>query len=167
MAEEQGRYGVSTKMLAVALEMVPAVLFEHGTHEQRLQHLPKVLRGEEAWCQLLSEPDAGSDLTNVQTMATPVDGGWTVTGQKVWTSNAITADYALLLARTDRSSPGREGVSCFALAMDQDGVDVRPLRQMSGGYHFNEVFLDGAFVPEDGSASATSAVASPSCARCS
>ena len=150
VAEEQGRYGVSTKMLAVALEMLPPILFEHGTHEQRLEHLPKALRGETAWCQLLSEPDAGSDLTNVQTLATPVDGGWSVSGQKVWTSNAVTADHALLLARTDRSLPGREGVSCFALAMDQEGVEVRPLRQMSGGYHFNEVFLDGAFAPEDG-----------------
>ena len=150
VAEEQGRYGVSTKMLAVALEMLPPILFEHGTHEQRLEHLPPVLRGEASWCQLLSEPDAGSDLTNVQTAATPVDGGWSVSGQKVWTSNAVTADHAVLLARTDRSQPGREGVTCFAVAMDQDGVEVRPLRQMSGGYHFNEVFLDAAFVPEDG-----------------
>ena len=150
VAEEQGRYGVSTKMLAVALEMMPPVLFEHGTDEQRLEHLPRILRGEAAWCQLLSEPDAGSDLTNVQTFATPVDGGWSVTGQKVWTSNAVTADHALLLARSDRSLPGREGISAFALTMDQDGVDVRPLRQMSGGYHFNEVFLDHAFVPETG-----------------
>jgi alkylation response protein AidB-like acyl-CoA dehydrogenase len=129
--------------------MVPPVLVEHGTHDQRLRHLPEIVRGDEAWCQLLSEPDAGSDLTNVQTHATPVAGGWTVTGQKVWTSNAVSADFALLLARTDRSQPGRAGTSCFALAMRQDGVTVRPLRQMSGGYHFNEVFLDEAFVPED------------------
>lgn len=149
VAEEQARYGVSTKMLAIALEMAPPVLLQHGTHEQRLRHLPRIVRGEEAWCQLLSEPDAGSDLTNVQTFAAPVDGGgWTVSGQKVWTSGATSADFALLLARTDRSTPGRGGISCFALDMRQPGVVVRPLRQMSGGYHFNEVFLDGAQLAE-------------------
>ena len=148
IAEEQTRYGVSTKMLAIALEMVPPVLLEHGTDEQCRAHLPVIVRGDEAWCQLLSEPDAGSDLGNVQTLASPADGGWTVSGQKVWTSGAVSADYALLLARTDRSDPGRGGVSFFALDMRQAGVTVRPLRQMSGGYHFNEVFLDDAFVPE-------------------
>jgi alkylation response protein AidB-like acyl-CoA dehydrogenase len=146
VAEEQAGYGVSTKMLAIALEMVPPVLVRHGTEEQRLEHLPRIARGDEAWCQLLSEPDAGSDLTNVQTHAAadPATGGWTVTGQKVWTSGATSADFALLLARTARDRPGRDGVSCFALRMDQPGVEVRPLRQMSGAYHFNEVFLDGA-----------------------
>jgi len=148
VAEEQATFGVSTKMLAIALEMAPPVLLEFGSHELRLAHLPKVVRGEESWCQLLSEPDAGSDLGNVQALATPVDGGWSVSGQKVWTSGAVSADFALLVARSDRQSPGRAGVSCFVLDMAQDGVDVRPLRQMSGGYHFNEVFLDEAFVPE-------------------
>lgn len=150
VAEEQARYGVSTKMLAVALEMLPPVLFAHGTHMQRLTHLPRVVRGEESWCQLLSEPDAGSDLASVTTLATPVPGGWSVSGQKVWTSGAGSSAFALLIARTDRAVPGRAGLSCFAMAMDQPGVQVRPLRQMSGGYHFNEVFLDGALVPESG-----------------
>lgn len=150
VAEVQGRYGVSTKLMAVALEMLPPVLFAHGTHEQRREHLPRVVRGDESWCQLLSEPDAGSDLTSVTTTAVPVDGGWTVAGQKVWTSGAITSDFALLIARTDRSQPGRGGLSCLALPMSQPGVEVRPLRQLSGAYHFNEVFLDGAFVPEAG-----------------
>ena len=77
--------------VAIALEMVPPVLLRHGTHEQRLEHLPRIVRGDEAWCQLLSEPDAGSDLTNVQTSATPTSGGWTITGQKVWTSGAAAA----------------------------------------------------------------------------
>ena len=147
---EQARYGVSTKTLAIAVEMLPAVLFAHGTHEQRATHLPKVIRGEESWCQLLSEPDAGSDLAGVRTLATPAEGGWSVTGQKVWTSGAGSSDHALLVARTDRSVPGRGGLSCFAMAMSQPGVVVRPLRQLSGAYHFNEVFLDGAFVPEEG-----------------
>jgi len=150
VAEEQARYGVSTKMLAVALEMLPPVLFAHGSDELRTAHLPEVLRGEQSWCQLLSEPDAGSDLASVATLAAPVAGGWAVSGQKVWTSGAGSADHALLVARTDRAVPGRRGISCFALSMHQPGVEVRPLRQMSGGFHFNEVFLDGAFVPHAG-----------------
>ncbi|MFC5748328.1 acyl-CoA dehydrogenase family protein [Actinomadura rugatobispora] len=150
VAEEQARWGVSTKMFAVALEMVPAVLFAHGTHEQRVTHLPPILRGEHGWCQLLSEPGAGSDLGGAQTRASAVDGGWSVTGQKVWTSHAGSAQFALLIARTGTREERSAGLSCFVLDMAQPGVDVRPLRQMSGGYHFNEVFLDDAFVPESG-----------------
>ena len=131
-------------MLSIALEMVPPVLRDHGTEEQRQRLLPPIARGESAWCQLLSEPDAGSDLTAISTFAAADGEGWTVSGQKVWTSGATAADHALLLARTDRDAPGRAGVSCFALRMDQPGVEVRPLRQFSGAYHFNEVFLDGA-----------------------
>ena len=149
VVDEQSRYGVSTKMFAISLEMLPPVLFRHGTHEQRLRHLPQVLRGDEVWCQLLSEPEAGSDLANVRTLATPVDGGWTVTGQKVWTSSAGVATFALLIARTDPSQPRHAGLSWFAVDMSQPGVEVRPLRQMSGAYHFNEVFLDDVFVPAE------------------
>lgn len=148
IAEEQSRFGVSTKMLAIALEMLPPVLFAHGTHEQRERYLPAVVRGEQSWCQLLSEPNAGSDLGSATTFATKVPGGWSVTGQKVWTSGAGSSDYALLVARTDREAAGRAGLSCFAMAMAQPGVEVRPLHQMSGGYHFNEVFLDDVFVDE-------------------
>ncbi|MDT3446675.1 MULTISPECIES: acyl-CoA dehydrogenase family protein [unclassified Pseudofrankia] len=151
VAAEQARWGVSTKMFAVGLEMVPAVLFAHGTPEQRATYLPPVLRGEHSWCQLLSEPGAGSDLASVQTKATPRDdGGWSVTGQKVWTSNAGCSEYALLIARTGRREDGRAGLSCFVLELAKLGVDIRPLRQMSGGYHFNEVFLDEVAVPAAG-----------------
>ncbi len=146
IAEEQTNFGVSTKLFAIALEMLPPVLFTYGTHEQRVEHLPRVLRGEASWCQLLSEPDAGSDLGSVRTTATPVDGGWKVSGQKVWTSGAGGADFALLLARSS-NEPSRKGLSCFALDMKHPGVQVRPLRQLSGGYHFNEVFLADVFVP--------------------
>ena len=143
----QSQYGVSTKMAAVALEMLPAVLFEHGTHEQRLTHLPPVVRGDEGWCQLLSEPDAGSDLGSVRTSAVAVADGWSVRGQKVWTSGAGCASFALLLARTEPDVAGTAGLSCLILDMSDPGVRVQPLRQMSGGYHFNEVFLDDVFVP--------------------
>jgi alkylation response protein AidB-like acyl-CoA dehydrogenase len=149
VAEEQARFGVSTKMFAVSLEMLPPVLFAFGTDAQRRVHLPRVVRGEEIWCQLLSEPDAGSDLGSARTAAKPVDGGWIVNGQKVWTSGAGGADYALLIARTDPNVAGGGGLSCLALDMSAAGVQVRPLRQMSGGYHFNEVFLTDVFVPAE------------------
>ncbi len=149
IADVQGRYGVSTKVLAVALEMLPPVLMAHGSHPQRLRYLPAVLAGEETWCQLLSEPDAGSDLGSAKTYARAVDGGWAVTGQKVWTSGAGTADFALLIARTNLDTPGQAGLSCLVVDMSVPGVEVRPLRQMSGAYHFNEVFLQDVLVPSD------------------
>jgi alkylation response protein AidB-like acyl-CoA dehydrogenase len=137
-------------MFAVSLEMLPPVLFAYGTDAQRRTHLPRVVRGEEIWCQLLSEPDAGSDLGSARTAAHQVDGGWVVNGQKVWTSGAGGADYALLIARTDPTVMGGAGLSCLAVDMTTPGVLVRPLRQMSGGYHFNEVFLTDVFVPAEG-----------------
>ena len=149
IAQVKAAYGVSTKVLAVGLEMLPPVLFVHGSHEQRLRYLPLALRGEETWCQLLSEPDAGSDLGSAKSFAAPVTGGWSVSGQKVWTSGAGTSDFALLIARSDRETSGMSGLSCFLMSMRQPGVEVRPLRQMSGAYHFNEVFLQDAFVPEE------------------
>jgi alkylation response protein AidB-like acyl-CoA dehydrogenase len=149
IAQVKAGYGVSTKVLAVGLEMLPPVLFVHGSHEQRLRYLPPSVRGEETWCQLLSEPDAGSDLGSAKSFADPVSGGWSVSGQKVWTSGAGTSDFALLIARTDREVAGMGGLSCFLMDMTQPGVEVRPLRQMSGAYHFNEVFLEDAFVPEE------------------
>jgi alkylation response protein AidB-like acyl-CoA dehydrogenase len=149
IAEVQAGFGVSTKVLSIGLEMLPPVLFHHGSHEQRLSHLHSVLTGRETWCQLLSEPDAGSDLGSVKTSAVPRPGGWSVSGQKVWTSGAGTRDFALLVARTDSDAPGFAGLSCLILDMSEPGVEVRPLRQMSGAYHFNEVFLNEVFVPEE------------------
>ncbi len=149
VAEVQAGFGVSTKVLSIGLEMLPPVLFRHGRHEQRLRHLPSVLTGQETWCQLLSEPDAGSDLGSVTTFAAPGPHGWKVSGQKVWTSGAGTSDFALLIARTDRDVPGFAGLSCLILDMSEPGVEVRPLRQMSGAYHFNEVFLNEVFVAEE------------------
>ena len=141
VAEEQSRYGVSTKILSIGLQMASSVLFRHGTEDQRVAHLPAIVRGDEVWCQLFSEPDAGSDLPNIGTRAIPSPEGWVVTGQKVWTSGATVSDFGMALARTDPGSSGRRGVSCFIVDMHAPGVEVRPLRQMSGGYHFNEVFL--------------------------
>ena len=142
--------GVSTKFLAVALEMLPAVLFAHGTAGQRPRHLPNVHAGRR---DLVPAPVRAR--RRLRPRQHPHDGAAgrrrvVVNGQKVWTSGAGIANFALLIARSDPESSRQTGVSCFALDMSDPGVEVRPLRQMSGGYHFNEVFLDGVFVPDDG-----------------
>ena len=126
----------------------PPALFAHGTEEQRLRYLPPIVRNEEVWCQLFSEPGSGSDLASLATRAVRDGDDWVVTGQKVWTTWAHLADFAVLLARTDPGVPKREGITYFLLDLHQPGVDVRPLRHMGGEVDFNEVFLDGASVPD-------------------
>jgi alkylation response protein AidB-like acyl-CoA dehydrogenase len=132
----------------LGLNLTAAALFSHGTHEQRLRFLPKIVSAEEVWCQLFSEPGAGSDLASLSTRAVPDGDGWRVTGQKVWTTWAHLAHYGVLLARTDPDVPKRQGISYFLIAMHQPGVEVRPLRHMGGEAEFNEVYLDGAYVPD-------------------
>ncbi len=122
---------------------------EHGTPEQIQRYLPSILNGRQAWCQLFSEPNAGSDLAGLQTRATPDGGEWRVTGQKVWTSQGHAADMGMLLARTDADLPKHRGISYFALEMDQPGVEVRPLKEMTGRTFFSEVFMEDAVVADD------------------
>jgi alkylation response protein AidB-like acyl-CoA dehydrogenase len=148
-AEEQARFGVSTKVLSVGLQMAASVIREHGTDAQRSRYLLPIVRAEEIWCQLFSEPDAGSDLAGIRSQAVTTQGGWTITGQKVWTSGAGVSDLGLLLARTDPASRGRFGLSCFVVPMRSPGVEVRPLREMSGAYHFNEVFISDVDLDRD------------------
>jgi len=124
-------------------------LIVYGTAEQRERWMLPTLRGEITWCQLFSEPGAGSDLASLATRATRVEGGWRLDGQKVWTSMAADADWGICLARTDPDAPKHEGISCFMVEMRSPGVDVRPLRELTGHAMFNEVFLDGVFVPDD------------------
>ena len=121
----------------------------HATEAFKRVIVPQLLAGEVGMCLLYSEPGAGSDLAAVRTRAERVDGGWRVTGQKVWTSGAAVADYGMLIARTDWDAPKHRGISFFFLPMKQAGVDVRPLRQITDETHFNEVFIDDAFVPEE------------------
>lgn len=146
--EECDRAGAPDRLDAIGAGFAGPTLIEHGTAAQKQRFLQKILTGEELWCQLFSEPGAGSDLASLKARAVRDGEGWRIHGQKVWTSAAQIAEYAILLARTDDGERHR-GISFFVLPMRQSGVEVRPLRQMLGSSEFNEVFLDGAYVPDD------------------
>ena len=128
---------------------LPPVIM-YGTEEQQERWIPPTLRGEIIWCQLFSEPGAGSDLASLTTKATRVEGGWIINGQKVWTSMAHFADWGILLARTNPDSPKHDGISCFMVDMKHtEGLEIRPLRELTGEAMFNEVFFNDAFLPDD------------------
>ena len=134
--------------LAVAAWALPTIM-AHGTPEQTERWVGPTLRGEYIWCQLFSEPGAGSDLAALSTRAVRVDGGWSLTGQKVWTSVAQRAHWGICLARTDPDVPKHRGISYFLVDMKSPGIDIRPLREITGDALFNEVFFDECFVPDD------------------
>jgi 3-oxochol-4-en-24-oyl-CoA dehydrogenase len=134
--------------ISVAAWALPPLMV-YGTEEQQQRWIPATLRGEITWCQLFSEPGAGSDLAALTTGASRDDGGWVVNGQKVWTSMAQDADWGILLARTDPEAPKHEGISFFMLDMKTPGIDIRPLRELTGEAWFNEVFFNDVFVPDD------------------
>ena len=134
----------------VGINLVGPTLLAHGTEDQRRCWMPAILSADEIWCQLFSEPDAGSDLASLSTRAVPVDGGYVVNGRKVWTSYAQFADWGLCLARTDPDAPNRQsGISALAVDMHAEGVEIRPLVQLTGDAEFNEVFFTDVFVPAD------------------
>jgi alkylation response protein AidB-like acyl-CoA dehydrogenase len=125
------------------------VVIAHGDEAQKERYLEPILSAEEIWCQGVSEPESGSDLASLKTRAVKSDGGWKITGQKVWTTYAHEAKWCMLLARTDQDAPKHQGITYFLLDMDQAEVEVRPLRQITGEAEFNEIFLEEAFVPDE------------------
>jgi len=146
--QEQARFEADSGTFTVAIGMVGPTLIARGSEEQKERYLAKILSGEEIWCQLFSEPGAGSDLAGLGTRAaSDGGGGWIVNGQKVWTSGAHYSDYAILLARTDPDQPKHRGITYFLLDMRTPGIEVRPLRQITGAAHFNEVFLTDVHIP--------------------
>ena len=145
--QEQARFEVSSGALTIGLAMVGPTLIAWGTEDQQSRYLGPMLRGEEMWCQLFSEPGAGSDLAGLITRAELDGDAWVVNGQKVWTSMAQHSEWGILLARTDRAAPKHRGISYFLVDMKSEGVEVRPLRQIDGVAHFNEVFLTDVRIP--------------------
>ena len=146
--QEMRAAGVRAPGLAIGAWVVPA-LIQYGTKEQQERFLPPTLRAEFLWCQLFSEPGAGSDLAGLTTRAERAEGGWKITGQKIWTSLARQAAWAICIARTDPTAARHDGISYFLLDMHSPGVEVRPLREITGDSMFNQVFLDEVFVPDD------------------
>ncbi|GGS52281.1 putative acyl-CoA dehydrogenase FadE [Planobispora rosea] len=140
--------GVKRPNLGIAAWAVPSIV-RYGTREQQERFLPETFTGGIVWCQLFSEPGAGSDLASLSTRAVRVEGGWSLSGQKIWTSLAQYAHWGICLARTDPDAPKHEGITYFLVDMSSPGVTVRPLKEINGDEIFNEVFLDDVFVPDD------------------
>jgi len=146
--QELASADVARPDLVIGWWAAPTIL-EHGTPAQVERFVPGTLSGEIFWCQMFSEPEAGSDLASLRTKAVRVDGGWELTGQKVWTSSAHKAQWGVCLARTDPDAPKHKGITYFLIDMSSPGILIRPLREITGDALFNEVFLDSVFVPDE------------------
>jgi alkylation response protein AidB-like acyl-CoA dehydrogenase len=147
--QEMARLGIPPLINLIGIGMCGPTVIAHGSDDQKRRYLKRLLRADDIWCQLFSEPAAGSDLAALRTRAVRGDDGdWRVNGQKVWTTRAHLSDYGILLTRTDPDVPKHRGLTMFVVDMAAPGVTVRPLRQMSGGADFNEVFFDDVVIPD-------------------
>ncbi len=145
--EEAAAFELPTGIFLIGHGMCGPTLLALGTEEQKHRYIPPMLRGDEIWCQLFSEPEAGSDVASLQTRAVRDGDEWVVDGQKVWTSGAHYSDFGMLIARTDPDVPKHQGLTMFIVDMRSPGIETRPLRQITGGANFNEVFFTDAHVP--------------------
>jgi acyl-CoA dehydrogenase len=148
LGQEMGKYDVPAGVYTIGLGMIGPTIMTHGTEEQKERFLPKMLEGSEIWCQLWSEPNAGSDVASLETRAERSGDEWILNGQKVWTTGAHFCDWGLIIARTDLDAPKHRGITCFIVDMHAAGVEVRPLRQINGAAGFNEVFFSDVRVPD-------------------
>ncbi|KAA0102506.1 acyl-CoA dehydrogenase [Mycolicibacterium sp. P1-18] len=148
IAQEFSTGRVKRPQMGIAAWIIPSIV-AYGTDTQQQRFLPPTFRGEMIWCQLFSEPGAGSDLASLTTKATKVDGGWRITGQKIWTTGAQYSQWGALLARTNPSAPKHGGITYFLLDMKAEGVEIKPLRELTGNAMFNTVFIDDVFVPDE------------------
>ena len=150
ITQELQQAGVPGILDVIGIGMLGPTIIAHGTDDQKQRHLAPMLAADEVWCQLFSEPAAGSDLAGIHTKSeAQADGSWKLNGQKVWTTNAHFASFGLILARTNSDVPKHKGMSMFIVPMDAEGVTIRPLRQITGEAEFNEVFFDDVVIPAE------------------
>lgn len=146
--QEEAKYDLPNNIFSIGLGMCGPTLMEYATEEQKQRYLPKMARGEEVWCQLFSEPAAGSDLAGLRTRSVKDGDEWVINGQKIWTSGAHYSDFGILVTRSDPTAPKHQGLTFFFLDMKSPGVEIKPIKQISGGANFNEVYFTDVRIPD-------------------
>ena len=147
--QEELRFRTPVNIFSIGIGMLGPTLMKHGTDGQKERHLPKMARGDEVWCQLFSEPGAGSDVAGLLARATRDGGEWIIEGQKTWNTGAHFCKWGVIIVRTDPTVPKHDGLTCFIIDMRSPGIEIRPIRQMNGGSGFNDVFFSGVRVPDE------------------